>query len=257
MAEALTYEKVWELFQEVAAEQKETARVVREMSQEAERRSQEVERRSQEAAKEAERRMQEMAQEAERRSQEAAKEAERRSQEAERRSQEAECRSQEAERRYQELDKYMRRMSKNLGGLGNSLGELIETLIAARLWEKFAAFPYNFQRTYRRIPIYDETNQAITDVDILLSNTEWAMAVEVKRDPNINDIDRHIIRMERVRKYPPAEAKGKKLLGALAGGAVDADVRKYAYEAGFYLLELQGESVDLVPPPEGFTPKIW
>ena len=221
MAEALTYEKVWELFQEVAAEQKETARVVREMSQETERRSQEAERRSQEAAKEAERR------------------------------------SQEAERRYQELDKYMKRMSKNLGGLGNSLGELIETLIAARLWEKFAAFPYNFQRTYRRIPIYDETNQEVTDVDILLSNTEWVMAVEVKRDPNINDIDRHIVRMERVRKYPPAEAKGKKLLGALAGGAVDADVRKYAYEAGFYLLELQGESVDLVPPPEGFTPKIW
>ena len=196
MAEALTYEKIWALFQEVAEEQKETARRIKELSQ-------------------------------------------------------------EADRRGRELDARIDKISKNLGGLGNSLGELIETLIAARLWEKFAAYPYNLQRAYRRVPIYDETNRAITDIDILLSNTEWVMAVEVKREPRKDDIDDHIIRMERICKYPPAEVKGKKLLGAMAGGAVDPDVRNYAYKAGFFLLELQGESVALVPPPEGFSPKTW
>jgi hypothetical protein len=30
-----------------------------------------------------------------------------------------------------------------------------------------------------------------------------------------------------------------------------------AQEAGFYVLELTGESVHLAPPPEGFKPKIW
>jgi len=210
MAEALTYEKVWALFQEVAEEQKETARQLKELSQEAERRNQEAERRSR-----------------------------------------------EADKRSRELDVRIDKITKNLGGLGNSLGELIETLIAARLWEKFAAYPYNLQRAYRRVPIFDETNRAITDIDILLSNTEWVMAVEVKREPGLNDIDHHIIRMERIRKYPPAEVKGKQLLGAMAGGAVNPDVQNYAYKAGFFILELQGESVALVPPPEGFTPKVW
>ena len=83
------------------------------------------------------------------------------------------------------------------------------------------------------------------------------MEAEVKREPDIKDIDRHIIRMGRIRKYPPAELKGKKLLGAIAGGAVDPDVQAYAYEAGFFILELQGESVSLVPPPTGFNPKTW
>ncbi|MDR2537187.1 MAG: hypothetical protein LBC46_03310, partial [Treponema sp.] len=64
-------------------------------------------------------------------------------------------------------------------------------------------------------------------------------------------------RMELIRKYPPAETIGKKLLGAMAGGAVDPDVRDYAYKSGFFVLELTGESVNLLKPPEGFEPQQW
>jgi len=125
------------------------------------------------------------------------------------------------------------------------------------LWKKFAAYPYNLKRAYRRVPIFDETSREITDIDILLSNTEWAMAVEVKRRPGKDDIDHHIKRMDLIRKYLPAETIGKKLLGAMAGGAVEPEVQNYAHSAGFFILELRGESVALVPPPEGFSPKIW
>ncbi|MDR1324512.1 MAG: hypothetical protein LBK00_00565 [Treponema sp.] len=34
------------------------------------------------------------------------------------------------------------RVTQNAGGLNRSIGELVETLIAARLWEKFAAYPH-------------------------------------------------------------------------------------------------------------------
>ncbi|MDR3123183.1 MAG: hypothetical protein LBU16_05340 [Treponema sp.] len=50
---------------------------------------------------------------------------------------------------------------------------------------------------------------------------------------------------------------GERSLGALAGGVVDPDIQRYAYESGFFVLELSGESVRLVPPPEGFAPKQW
>ena len=63
--------------------------------------------------------------------------------------------SREAVLRSQELNRVIDRLEKNLGGLSNSMGELIETLIASRLWEKFAGYPYNLQRAYRRVPIYN------------------------------------------------------------------------------------------------------
>jgi hypothetical protein len=43
----------------------------------------------------------------------------------------------------------------------------------------------------------------------------------------------------------------------MAGGVVDPDVKNYAYESGFFVLELTGESVHLIPPPDRFEPKKW
>jgi hypothetical protein len=43
----------------------------------------------------------------------------------------------------------------------------------------------------------------------------------------------------------------------MAGGVVEADVKNYAYQCGFFVLELVGESVHLITPPEGFVPKRW
>jgi hypothetical protein len=159
-------------------------------------------------------------------------------------------------REMEALKKTVERVTSNVGGLNRSLGELIETLIAARLWEKFP--DYNFKRAYQRAPIFDENNRTLTDIDILLSNTDLAMAVEVKRAlDDKRDVDDHLKRMERIRQYPPAEVAGKKMLGAMAGGVVDDDTRRYAYESGFFVLELTGDTVQLIPPPDGFVPKQW
>jgi hypothetical protein len=159
-------------------------------------------------------------------------------------------------REMEALKKTVERVTANVGGLNRSLGELIETLIAARLWEKFP--DYNLKRAYQRVPIFDENNRTMTDIDILLSNTDTVMAVEVKRQlDDRRDVDDHLKRMERIRKYPPAEAAGKKMLGAMAGGVVDDDTRRYAYESGFFVLELTGDTVQLIPPPDGFVPRKW
>jgi hypothetical protein len=54
------------------------------------------------------------------------------------------------------------RVTVNVGGLNRSMGELIETLVAARLWEKFEG--YKLRRAYRRVPLYDENNRVRTDI---------------------------------------------------------------------------------------------
>jgi hypothetical protein len=84
------------------------------------------------------------------------------------------------------------------------------------------------------------------------------MAVEVKgKLDRESDVERHVKRMELIKKYPPAEAKGKLLLGAMAGGEVDSEIARFAYANGFFVLELAGEAVRLVAPPSDFAPREW
>ena len=155
------------------------------------------------------------------------------------------------------IDERLDKLGKNIAGLSTSVGGLMETLMAAKLWEKFDDTPYNLKRAYLNVFIYDDNHQLLTEIDILLSNTDYCMAVEVKTKAKDGDVDAMINRMGRIHRFPPAEAKGKRLLGALAGGFVPPEVRDYAHKNGLYVLELQGESVDLAPVPEGFSPRIW
>jgi hypothetical protein len=164
----------------------------------------------------------------------------------------------ETARIVREMSERVDRVTANVGGLNRSIGELIETLIAARLWEKFDAYPYNFKRAYQRVELFDDNNRKLTDIDILLANGEYVMAVEVKRElDDKDDVAHHLKRMDLILKYPPAECKGKKVLGAMAGGTVDPDVQAYAYSVGLFVLELTGESVRLAETPKEFIPRQW
>ncbi|MDR0550808.1 MAG: hypothetical protein LBG72_02185 [Spirochaetaceae bacterium] len=163
----------------------------------------------------------------------------------------------EMKKNSEEADARIAKMDKRMGDIHNSIGDLTEALIAARLWEKFDGYPYNFKRAYLNTQIFDDDNEQIGEIDILLSNTKWVMPVEVKRKLKVGDIEHHRKRMELIRKYPPAEAKGKKMLGAVAGGFVTKEARDAAFSAGFFVVELTGESAALCPPPAGFKPKEW
>jgi hypothetical protein len=150
------------------------------------------------------------------------------------------------------------RVTANVGGLNLSMGDLVETLFAPHLGEKFDVYQYNLRRTFRRVPIYDDTNRLRGEIDILLSNTTVCMVMEIKRWlDKTSQVDEHIKRMQLISTYPPAEVKGKKILGAIAAAAVNPDVREYAEQSGFFVLELTGEDVRLLEPPKGFKPKEW
>jgi hypothetical protein len=163
------------------------------------------------------------------------------------------------------LDRYIKEMGErvdrvtaNVGGLNQSMGELIETLFGPHLGDKFDVYNYNLKRIYRRVPIYDDNGRQRSEIDILLSNTNLCMAMEVKRWLDEKKlVDEHIKRMQLIRQYPPAEVKGKKLMGAMLGAVVTPEAREYAEQNGFFVLELTGENVLLLEPPNGFQPKEW
>jgi len=157
-----------------------------------------------------------------------------------------------------ELRESQKRADQQLGGLHNSMGDLIETLFTPHLCEKFDDYHYNLKQMRRRVPIYDDNNRLRSDIDILLSNTDVCMAVEVKRWlENKADVDEHIKRMQLIRQYPPIEVTGKKLLSAIVGAVVTPEAWEYAEQNGFFVLELTGQDVRLLDPPENFQPKEW
>ena len=105
-------------------------------------------------------------------------------------------------------------------------GDLIWILIAARLWEKFPE--YGLQRAYGRFPLYDGKKQLKGEIDILLVDDERAMAVEVIREADERDVERHIEHIVQIIKYPPAQlVPGIKLLGAVAGGVITDKARTH------------------------------
>jgi len=162
-----------------------------------------------------------------------------------------------SEREFARLSRLQDKNEKIIGDLGNSIGGLIETLIAGRVWEKFKDTPYRHVRqTSRRVQII-EGKRVLTEVDILLFNSDTCMAVEVKREPSIKNVDYHVKRMDLIKKYPPVGTEGKRLAGAIAGGFVAAEVRDYAHQQGFFVLELNGENVSLAEMPDGFKAREW
>jgi hypothetical protein len=150
------------------------------------------------------------------------------------------------------------RVNKSIGELGNSIGELVEVLLSAHAEKKFERFGYHFVNDSERVRIRDDNKQVVGEIDLLLTDGDAAMGVEVKR--RLNDrryVDDHLARMELARKYPPKAVGDRRLLGAIAGGIVDPDVAAYAYSKGIFVLELTGESVTLIEPPLNFVPKQW
>jgi hypothetical protein len=160
----------------------------------------------------------------------------------------------EARARGAKLDAYIDKLTKDICGTRSGL---IESLMTSRLWVKFNQYGYHFVRAYHRVQLFNEKNEELTDIAILLSSIDECMAVEVKWEANTGVIERHLKRMKLIEKYPPAEVRGKSIYSAIAGVVVPAEVRDYAWSKGMYVLEMNGEQVSLLTPPEGFTEKAW
>jgi hypothetical protein len=89
----------------------------------------------------------------------------------------------------------------------------------------------------------------------MLENGDKAILVEVKTKQTIERINNHISRLEKMRKYANLHGDKRIFLGAVAGVVVTDEVRNYALNQGFYLIEPSGESFNITPP--NGQPKEW
>jgi hypothetical protein len=168
--------------------------------------------------------------------------------------------SAKTDREMAETDRRLREMTartdKQIGELGNRFGELAEHLVTPNIAEKFRALGHTFTRAGPDVEFFDRGGKALTEVDVWLENGEFAMAVEVKSHLRKRDVEDHARRMDILRAYLDERGDTRKLLGAVAGAIVKAELKSYSLEKGFYVIEQSGDTVK-IEVPEDFTPKVW
>ena len=154
------------------------------------------------------------------------------------------------------MEKTVSDLSKNLGGLGNLQGRLTEAMFEAELWKKFNEKDFFFTTQISHYK-FTENRQVVAEVDFFLENGEHAMPVEIKTELSLADIDEHIERITKIRKYMDARGDSRKLAGAVGGEIVPENVLNYAHKKGLYVVTQTGDSVAIAAAPNNFTPREW
>ena len=149
----------------------------------------------------------------------------------------------------------IKEIGKRLGDFTNSFGDVVEHMIAPNLQEKFLELGLDFQEASTKHKVRDKKNDIKFEIDVFLQNGDTAMLVEIKADLTISDINKHIIRLEKMRRYADLRGDKRRFLGAVAGIVVEDDEREYALSQGFFLIEPSGENFNITPPYN--KPKEW
>jgi len=159
------------------------------------------------------------------------------------------------DRSEREREKNSAEFNKRLGEYINLFGEVTEYEMSPKMREKFAGFGLDFPKTTRNVSIRDNINGIFFEIDAMLENGNTAMLVEIKTELTVERIKKHIIRLEKMRKYADLHGDKRAFLGAVAGVVVTDNEREYALDQGFYLIEPAGQDLNITPPNN--KPKEW
>ena len=160
----------------------------------------------------------------------------------------------ELEKAHKETEKAHKDTEKALGRLGIKLGDISEATLLPDLPEKFKQFGFTFQVINRNRKITDDEHGIHAEIDGFLENGSQAMAVEVKTTLRHDEVDYHVERMEKIRKFADLHDDKRQFFGAIAATVICEDVRRYALKQGFYLIEPSGEDVKIEKPA---SQKVW
>ncbi|MDR3276480.1 MAG: hypothetical protein LBT11_04625 [Treponema sp.] len=165
--------------------------------------------------------------------------------------------SQETRARQEETARQIKEMAKHMGGLDHSFGDLAEHLVAPGIVEKFNVLGFHFSAiTPGGIVILDDQGNELAEIDLLLENGEYSVAVEVKSRPKTDDVDEHTGRLQVLRQYMDRHGDRRAIRGALAGAVFHDTVKKAALKAGLYVIVQTGDTMR-IETPEGFSPRDW
>ncbi|MDR0585775.1 MAG: hypothetical protein LBG26_00895, partial [Treponema sp.] len=154
---------------------------------------------------------------------------------------------------HRETERVVKSVSRQMGDLHNRFGEMAEHLVAPGIVRRFNELGYHFDDTIaERVRLLDSSGQKIlTEIDLLLENGEYSIAVEVKSRPTEKDVVHQENRLKILREHKNRRNDRRKIRGAIAGAVFPEDAKAAAFEAGLYVIEQSGDTMK-INMPEGF-----
>jgi len=159
-----------------------------------------------------------------------------------------------------ETDRIVKENARIVGKLGKRMGEVVEYMVVPSLMDKFRELGYDFHQANQNTNISDRANNIFLEIDVKLENGDKVMLVEVKTKPTTKDVQDHVKRLKKMRKYADLHGdsglkSARTFLGAVAGVVMRDNVKEYILKQGFFLIEPSGETFNITPPDN--KPKEW
>ena len=166
-------------------------------------------------------------------------------------------RHEEIDRQMEKTDRQMKRLNKQMGDLHRKFGQIAEHLVAPGIAKRFNELGFHFDSVSPGgHKILDEQGNTKAEVDILLENGDYIVAVEVKTTPVVKDVEHHTRRLEILREHRSRRRDYRKIQGAIAGAIFSREAKDAVIEAGMYVLEQSGDTMKMEIPKD-FKPKEW
>ena len=208
---------VWQLLAELVAAQKETERLLKEQSQETNQRNQETERKILAV------------------------------------SQEVSEVNKELSKQISAVNKQISAVNKQIGDLGGKWGRFVENMVAPACETIFLKRGIPVHQVGQRIK--KRLNGQTLEIDVLVTNADHVLVVEVKSSLGVDDVKALIEDLTQFRQFFP-EYNQKQLYGAVAGIEIEEGADKYAYRQGLFVLAQAGEAIAILNNLD-FQPKCW
>jgi hypothetical protein len=163
--------------------------------------------------------------------------------------------SREFDLRFRETEKLIKELRVAIGQLGGRLGEFVEEMVKPAAVRLFHERGLDVRQVFQNVTRYDDQGRYVMEIDLLVVNTDTAVAIECKSNCSVDDIDEHLARLSKIKEFFP-QYSGFHLLGAVAAMVMPDDVARYAYRKGLYVLTQSGETI-VIRNDEKFLPRQW
>ncbi len=152
-----------------------------------------------------------------------------------------------------ELDQQVKELNQQMGRLSGRLGQFVEAMIMPSLVSLFRSRGIEVHEVHPNVTA--TRPQGSIEIDLLVVNDGDAIAVECKSRLTVEDVNEHLLRMDKIKTLLPTY-RDKRLLGAVATMVLNDHVGRYAYGKGLYVLAQSGETVT-IKNDMNFQPAYW
>ena len=161
----------------------------------------------------------------------------------------------ETDRHMQETDRMIKAMSKQLGAHGNRLGEFVQEMVRPAVVRLFRQRHVPVHQVMANLVAFDDNGRFRTEIDLLVINSDTAVAIECKSRLSQDDVNEHLERLAMFKDCFP-QYGGFTIFGAVAAMVLPQAVSHYAYRKGLFVLAQSGDAVE-IRNDDDFKPQQW